>query len=617
MYSSTCSLSLEKSLNQSISTETYEALLNLIYPTKPNGYTIHMFFYAIWKNNIDDVREFIRIWKELPRHPIPHYTPYDEAGLDLALRFGHYNIVNFLKERLDLDYYFMDMRRSLHRQSNFIDFLLYKAVIVFHPKLIRLLLKNGANPNSYYDNQSILDLIIVSSNVLACKEIVIKKTYDKRIFDFSNVSYFVRFSDWSWNFDEDEKILTPVKVVKYNLKKLYDALAIFLEYGAEPFCKRQNLLKFIILLDNTFHEPHLLSDFYLKIIRLLPVSKKAYKIMQTPPRFAQPMIADAVLHVNQQMQIYLNKRRYIEGLKTGRSREGKNFVEFYLKKNNAVISIETRRIDELSAAEENLLVQYFVQKSHIQIKGKSKEEYIKDEMKAKSGVTFVDIIRNRNAILGIYIYEYINTNLNNTPTFIHYSKLAVADINEDCPDLIKLIILIRGFACTLSGYTSITFAEIASRFGFALADIMKCDPKYVIPKINMKDILNIVKGMQLDPGENGCYYIKDNMSVENCLRQNTENPNVAVHSKKSKNKSALVTLSILSQKSFISEYYREGHSLCLAFLNNIENFEQLKNNITILGGEDFSKLFSYYAKSVNEFILNSANNVCAPIRSKL
>lgn len=479
------------------------------------------------------------------------------------------------------------------RFTSFIDYMIYDAAKTFDHKKMRTLLRYGANPNSFKDRTSILCLVLLYGVDRVIKLAMLRASFNEQ--QFLN-----------------------------DLAKTRKVFEVLLEYGADPFLiflDKKNFLHRLIDYDRlcdpaTFTRNHLhpkahhlirkdrlLREFFRDLVYLLPTSEKSWKSILIHHRFTESLIVKSILTVNQHMRTVANKKNYISNVLTEQT-INHQCINFNLRNNNK-ISIETRKANDLSAKEYKTLEEYFEKESKTQVCG-SKSEYFKNEMTSNAGTTFVDLIKINNNLAGIYIYEYINVNLNDRPTFIHYVKLVVADKLKDSPNLIKFIILLRGFCCTIPNHIKLTYADVATHHGFALADIMKRYPTHYIPEINMDDIISVVqKGKKLDI-KNEAYYLKNEQ-----LRASKD-----VEIKTST--SDLVSLSFLSCKTFATKYHIPDHSLCVAFLNDKENFQRLKDAILpIIGSQYFFKIFSFYAQHVNEFVLSSQPNQASAKKAKL
>lgn len=462
--------------------------------------------------------------------------------------------------------YEFDEYNFSYRRSTYADYLLYKAVVMGDSDRLITLFQAGADPNSYFNNKPIL-IAALSTAFKVMDEVSAKE---------NNIN------------------LARYKTVKH-LTKLIRSVEIFLENGVDPFLGNDSLLHELIFIKKyrLNYEPY--NNFFQDIIHRLPITEKMWRSILIHYKLTKSVVAKILLETNKKMLVILNKNRYVDEVEN--QKQGN--VVFYLKDEVGKISlsIETHHVSGLETNLRNTLEQFFVAQSNIAIEENQKIKYLENELKSHSGTTFVDIIRFKNEIVGFYIYEYINTNLNSKPTFIHYLKLIVASL-ERYPELVKFIILMRSFACTLPGYTSISFAEIASQFGFCLGADLKRYPAHHVPEIDIKQVISIVKNEK--PKEKPkisqtYYYFKEKMSVP-------ENVN------KVKTSSALIRLSHLSRKTFNSEYYLPGHALCIAFLNDNENFQRFKKAmLPVFGEEIFSKLLSYHVKSVNDFIITSGN----------
>lgn len=503
---------------------------------------------------------------------------------------------NLFDIHLTLDSFYQDIEnnfpafeeplpQSIHsyRLTTYIDFLMYEAIINNDYIKMRDLLRRGANPNSLFFNRSILYSVLDRTGSLESRK------------DLANLK---ELAGVLLEYEADPSIEDLVHLDSKVIEEHKDHLEFLNNCGLDSgsFLHAAHI--------NKTKKFPLIHGFYQDVVRLFPVSEKSWKCMRNHPRLAQPLLAEAILRVNQQMQNVIERKRYIKELEKRES----NVIAFNLERGS--ISIETRKATDLGKDEE-ILAKFFEQQTNISTKGMSKVAYFLNELKAKSGVVYVDIIKKDNMLVGVYLYEYIKTNINNIPTFIHYSKLITSSL-KDCPDLIKLIILIRGFACKLPGYTSITYADVVSHHGFTLADIMKRYPTHYIPGINIDDILEVVRGMPVKPDKviNDCYYFKDDMSVD------TASTTKVVRFNKQSESEKLITLGDLSRASFFSYYHQPKYSLSVAIPNNDENLQRLKQTmLPVIGDQNFLKLFSYYTKSVYEFV--ASNTPSATIRSKL
>lgn len=481
-----------------------------------------------------------------------------EASLELIFDYAKNN------------YPVTNSNRYKHRISNFIDYLLFDAANNFDYKKMMALLQYGADPHSYFDRNPILQAAL-----------------------FDGASSAV--SQAKHQTDNETSLFT--QVANKNLKKAERVFDLLLEYGADPFLKRKNILHHLAC-HLYFSSNKLERDFYLNTVRkLIPVSEQALNCMFIHHEFTQS--------VTNKIQSFFNQRHYVDTIETARHQASQN-ADFHLK-DKSILSIETHKVKDLSSNQRKVLAQFFAAQPNILVDKINKADYFEKELGSHPDTTFVDTIRLRNKqgnkLVGVYVYEYINTKLNNKPTFIHYIKLTAANL-ENCPELIKLIILMRGFTCAVPGYDSISFAEIASEFGFSLGANLKRYPTHQVPEINMKNLVRVVKNVE--PELHGqYYYLKDEMSVSQNFNENI-------------NSSALITLSHLSRKTFNSEYFLPGHALCLAFKNDSDNFENFKKAVLPVFGEQvFNHLFSYYAKSVNEFIVTSSCEEAMSMRAKL
>lgn len=513
---------------------------------------------------------------------------------------------NFEELQTVIDVFFDDIKNNFpasepisnnicHRTSNFIDFLMHEAIFNGDEEKIMALLKLGANPNSYFANKSILRHALYPP-AESVDDFILPMLLDKS----------------GMIVERRKKLLRLTRAIEY-----------LFEYGVDPFFQGEHLLQDMINTNEweshfaeqmrkespslyDFHDDehdHLVQNFYQNIIRLLPATEKSWQWMKIHPQYAQSTLGLAILDTNLRMQKYISRKtkNYVAPLEHDHNTKNGSFS--FLLKDGPKISIETHEISTLNEQQREMLAHFFATQSSVSVKGKSKKSYFKDELNKHAGVTFVDVIKLNNEIAGIYVYEYINAKLNNKSTFIHYIKLVAARL-EDYPELIKFIILMRSFVCRTPTYNSISFAEIASEFGFSLGANLKRYPTHQLSEINMEELGNLVKGVEPVKLDNGYYYLPDGMTVAN-------------DANRSQPSSALITLSLLSRKTFNANYYRSGHALCVAFLNDNENFQRFKKTVLpIFGQEIFCKLFSHYAKPVNEF-LSTSGIPSMPIRPKL
>lgn len=522
-----------------------------------------------------------------------------------------------------------DRKNDVYQFSNFMDYLLYQASIEFDYKKMMTLLRHGANPNSFFSNDSILETVLnlgvgtargnafvdtrtflkdtaplfISNKAQISRAVdALLKHTEKPFSDHELAVYFLKMKldDEAKAFVNQFKLLArklfTEKIIK-NLSRAKRTLEVLFEYGANPFAQSKTMLHHLIkhedVSTNSFAK-----EFYRDAVTLLPASNQSWRTMLIHHGFTQSLFAKVILDVNKKMQSLIDQQKYIVDIDTMQ-----NYVAFNLK-NESKVSIETKSVQSLSENQRLILAQFFEAQSNILIDQKQKSEYFENELKGHAGKTFVDIIKLDNKIVGVYVYEYIKATLNGKPTFIHYIKLAAAKL-EKCPELIKFIILMRSFVCHFPNYNSVSFGEAASEFGFNLGSNLKRYPAHQVDEIDIEELTGIIKNVKPVKLDNEYYYIKDGMSVPHDPRQ-------------SQKSSALITLSYLSRKTFNAEYYRPGHALCIAFLNNDENFQRFKSAVLPIFGEQvFMKLFSYYAKFVNEFIATPTHEKTIPMRAKL
>lgn len=479
-----------------------------------------------------------------------------------------------------------------HRMSNFIDFLLYKAVITHDKEKTILLLSMGANPNSYFDNKSISNHTLMSGVFLAAEK--------TRSIDLTP--------------QESKKALANKRK---RLSKLRGVFKTLLEYGCDLF-EQENLFNFIMhCLDpysngetyfyhlhsdstSLFEKNLYVKEFYIDIIKLSTVSEKSWKHIPIHWKFSLLGIPQTISTLNQEMQRFLSQKKYIRQLKV--NPENKT-ISIDLSKE--LLTIKTCAVESLKEEEKIILAIYFAAQEKVKTGGENKLDYFLSQLEPAAGKVYIDIFTLTNKstettqLAGVYVYEYINSNINDKPTFIYYMKLAAAKLPH-CPGLMQMLALLRGFSCTIPDYTSVSFGEAASHHGFALANILKRYPTHHIPGINIKDILKVVyKGKNSDEviapetTKSKYYYLKDNMSVDQPLNKSIYTNN-------------LVTLFSLSAKTYEKIYKHPGHSLCVLFLNDEENFLRLRRNIfPDISNNDFAQLLSFYTEATQEFFANT------------
>lgn len=214
-------------------------------------------------------------------------------------------------------------------------------------------------------------------------------------------------------------------------------------------------------------------------------------------------------------------------------------------------------------------------------------DYFDDMISAKIGMGLVDVIKVNGDLKGMIIGELIHSEIEGKSANIYHIKMGVSDVSQ-YPGLMKILTLMRGFSLknNCPDDRNFTYCVALSGGGFATFEGINRFPVHpVLTDITHCIIAEVYKNERVtSDGINGCYYIADNLQV------NEPEINFDVQWPK---------LPAMVKQTFKLEYYRSGKALVITIANDQENEDLFKKSTSqLINTKTYNSLQSFYAKQI-------------------
>ena len=442
-------------------------------------------------------------------------------------------------------------QREKKSLQTFTDFELYRAASRFSSKDMHELLRSpSADPNSRFDSATILHIAASLG---------------------ANNAF----------------VTTDVSVMAKNAAQVLETIDYLLVKGADPALEThgETLMEFLIR-DFQYIKKEEHKELYKKIIARLTVNLPFSNLkphVLVHPSVAGSSLSKTVIAVNDEMKNISQRKPYISDVITTPGA----YSEFTLHMTDgSKINVKSKEVANLTDEEYEELYQFFEPRCPLcPTSNINKKEYFDSliSARAKTGASFVETIRQNGVLKGIIVYEMISTQRDHKNENIYHVKLTLANVNQYL-HLMKLLTYLRGFAFYHNHPNDInyTYCEPVSARGFATADIFRRFPESLELKNVMRDLIATVYSNKVVLEHvNNCYYVKDALDIEN--------EDVSATDK--------INFSSIERNIYKNIYHRRGHALCVASLNDEENYQRLIKLLAPLVGSQYFKLQSFYSTS--------------------
>lgn len=488
----------------------------------------------------------------------------EESEADIYIRA--YRILNCLTEissvQFDkilraLDEFFVDARmgfpggnyfarhgefRSQKRKSaTYVEFQMYRAAWELDCNKMFDLLRNGADPNATFDDSSILYHVAMYGT---------------------------------------DKVFKPKEIerVNENYKAVLDLVEMLLQYGVNPGVTKhgRTVADSLVYYEQSVVKEELKKQLYRDIIKRLSAANRLASPMPVHPSLGALPMARTIMTANEIMEKRRNKESYIRNV-MAYAMPAVNVLHLNMRTGHTV-RIESKKLTVLSEAERNEMFEFF--KSNFKLPPDiSAEAYWKMTLTPNKGKIVVDIVRQRDAIIGLVLTEIMDAELSDKPT-IYYSKFTIGRLNE-YPGLMKLIMLARNFADKEEKKESYSFYEATSASGFAIGGDIKQFPAHIAAGAVLPQLVKRVYGAdETIVEENGVWYLKDPVIAAEDHSDDTEFKNP----------------SVLLRKTFRKVYQKPGYTLLMCSENDAQNRQAFTDSLALLIGiENIKTILNSYA----------------------
>jgi hypothetical protein len=459
------------------------------------------------------------------------YTALDEFFVDARLGFpgGNY----FARHG--------SVHSNQSSKATYVDYQMYRAAWNLDYNAMLSLLRSGANPNATFDGNSILYYLAMHGT---------DKVFSKNELERSAENY----------------------------QAALDMVEMLLQYGADPGTTThgKTVIEKLAYYEQAVIKEEKKRQLYRDIIKRLSAANVLTAPTPVHPSVAALPLSQVILTVNDIMEKRRNKKSYIKNI-ASYTTPASTMININTDTGNTV-RVESKKLSLLSPNESEEIYNFFLQEFVLPT-NENPEKYWKTTLTPNNGEIFVDIVRQRDEVIGFVLTEIMDQAIEKMPT-IFYSKFAIGRLSQ-YPGLMKLLMLARNFADSKREKLGYAFYEAASSGGFAICGDIKQFPAYVASGEAMPNLIKRVYGANQEILiENGVWYAKD--------------PIVAVHD--DADEAEFKNPSVLLRKTFRKVYQKPGYTLLMCFENSDENRQALVDSLApLVGTDNITKILNIFS----------------------
>lgn len=349
-----------------------------------------------------------------------------------------------------------------------------------------------------------------------------------------------------------------------NLSRMSSIIRLLLEYGANPLQESFNVDAFESVVNRSFYNIKIHSEYWEFLIKLLMGAEKSsnFSYVSTEPQEFDRM--NVLIHGSNMFfkNMSLKKNQYPKIARF--SQNNTNF--YYTMSDDALIRVNMCSPDDLTPqCEEQLLAIFkanFQWEKHF-ANDREINDYFYKILRKSSNI--IDIIYINNVLSGFNVAEIVSEK--DDALFLHYIKLASANapLRNNYKRFMSIVSFAKGFAvqADFPQSTVLTFFEAAS-----VSSYLQVNHLDVMPKIQSSHLKRLLYKTASKLDDTVCFinnqlYIKDKLAAS---------------------KTSPAPISFWDEKSiaiqgFESRYQKDQHSLLMGFLNDDGNLHKLENKI--------------------------------------